>query len=72
MHDQRLMTIAGRQRRHLVRDILVTAAGAMLMIFYFSAFTSAVQPRELVRKVEPHTVEPAPRIALVDAGRQAA
>jgi hypothetical protein len=75
MHNQRLMTIAGRQRRHLVRDLLVTTAGAMLMLFYISAFTSAFQPRELVRQAEPQTVEPAPRIAVVtvvDAGRQAA
>jgi hypothetical protein len=75
MHNQRLMTIAGRQRRHLVRDLLVTAAGAMLMLFYISAFTSAIQPSELVRQAEPQTVEPAPRIAVVtvvDAGRQAA
>ena len=72
MHDQRLTTIAVRQRSHLVRDLLVAAAGAVLIVFYFSAFASAMQLRELVREEEPQTVEPEPRIALVEAERQAA
>jgi hypothetical protein len=71
MHNQRLMTIAGRQRSHLVRDLLVAAAGAMLMAFYISAFTSAMQPRELVHEGEQQT-EPAPRIAHVDVTPTAA
>jgi hypothetical protein len=68
MHDQRLMTIAVRQRSHLVRDLLVAAAGAMIIVFYFSAFTSAMQPGELVREAEPAapaTIEAEPSIALV-------
>lgn len=70
MHTQRLMTIAGRQRSHLVRDLLVATAGAMLMAFYISAFTSAMQPRELVREVE-QTTEPA-RIAHINVTPAAA
>ncbi len=71
MHDQRLMTIAVRQRSHLVRDLLVAAAGAVLMVFYFSVFTTAMQLGGLVREAEPQTNEPAPRIAVVDVGPQA-
>jgi hypothetical protein len=72
LHNQRLMTIAGRQRSHLVPDLLVATAGVVLMVFYISAFTSAMRPSELVREIEPQTIAPAPRIALVDVGRQAA
>jgi hypothetical protein len=72
MHDQRLMTIAVRQRSHLVRDLLVAAAGAMLIVFYFSAFTNAMQPSEMVREAEPQRVEAEPRIALVDVASLAA
>jgi hypothetical protein len=72
MHAQRLTTIAGRQRSHLIRDVLVATAGAMLMAFYISAFTSAMQPRELVRELEPQTTEPAPRIAHLDVTPAAA
>jgi hypothetical protein len=68
MHDQRLMTIAVRQRSHLVRDLLVAAAGAMLIVFYFSAFTNAMQPSEVVRESEPQRVAAEPRIALIDVG----
>jgi hypothetical protein len=71
MHDQRLMTIAVRQRSHLVRDLLVAAAGAVLMVFYFSVFTSAMQLGDLVRKAKPQTIEPAPRIAVTHVGPQA-
>ncbi|HWN71426.1 MAG TPA: hypothetical protein VNM90_27495 [Haliangium sp.] len=69
MHDHRLTTIALRQRSHLVRDLLVAAAGAVLIVFYFSAFASAMQLRELVRDEEPKTVGPKPRIALVGTER---
>lgn len=70
MHAHRLMAIASRQRGHLVRDLLVTAAGAVLMAFYISAFTSAIQPRELASEEEPQAVEPAPRIALEHVSHQ--
>lgn len=64
MHHQRLMNIAVRQRTHLVRDLLVAAAGAVIMAFYISAFTSVVKSPELARKNAPQMIEPAPRIAL--------
>lgn len=70
MNEQRLMTIAVRQRGHLVRDLLVATAGAALMVFYFSAFTSAMQPSELAREAGPQTIEPAPRIARGDVAYQ--
>lgn len=72
MHDQRLTTIAVRQRSHLVRDLLVAAAGAVLIVFYFSAFTNAMHPGELVREAEPPAIEAEPTIALVDVEPRAA
>jgi hypothetical protein len=66
MHVHRLTTIAVRQRRHLVRDLLVATAGAVLMTFYISVFTSAMQTTSVAREA---AAEPEPTVALVDRAR---
>lgn len=66
MHIHRLTTIAVRQRSHLVRDLLVGAAGAVLIAFYVSAFTSAMQTRSVAQRA---ATEPQPSIALADHAR---
>jgi hypothetical protein len=59
------MAVAVRQRHYLVRDFLVAAAGAALMVFYISAFTSAMQSTEVVQQAEIQIDdEGPPRIAL--------
>lgn len=66
MHVHRLTTVAVRQRNHLVRDLLVATAGAVLMTFYISAFTSAMETPSVAQKA---AAEPQPSIALVDRAR---
>jgi hypothetical protein len=66
MHVHRLTTIAVRQRNHLVRDLLVATAGAVLMAFYISAFSGAMQAENVASKA---TTEQEPRIALVEHAR---
>jgi hypothetical protein len=66
MHVHRLTTVAVRQRSHLVRDLLVATAGAALMAFYISVFTSAMQTTSVAKKA---AAEPEPSIALVVRAR---
>ena len=66
MHVHRLTTIAVRQRRHLVRDLLVGTAGAVLIAFYVSAFGSAMNTQSVAQKA---VAEPQPKIALVEHTR---
>lgn len=66
MHVHRLTTVAVRQRSHLMRDLMVATAGAGLMAFYISVFTSAMQTTSVAREA---AAEPEPSIALVDRAR---
>lgn len=66
MHVHRLTTIAVRQRSHLVRDFLVATAGAVLMAFYISAFSSAMHTTNVASKA---AAEPQPSIALLEHAR---
>lgn len=66
MHIHRLTTIAHRQRTHLVRDLLVATAGAVLMAFYISAFSGAMNTTNVASKAAGETQ---PKIAMIDQAR---